>query len=75
LAIPRISSSSAAIRRGVKPRLITLRSFVCAGGSMPMIENRPGGTWPRFSSTGPSEELCVSQSSVAFQTSSKRNSA
>ena len=42
---------------------------------MPMIEKNSPGIWPRFSSDGPIVELIVSQSSVAFQTSSKRNSA
>jgi hypothetical protein len=42
---------------------------------MPMIENRSPRICPRFSSDGPIVELIVSQSSVAFQTSSNRNSA
>ena len=74
--MPRISSSSAAIRRGVKPRLITLRSFVCAGGSMPMIEKSCARDLAAvLERRARSDELIVSQSSVAFQTSSNRNSA
>ena len=45
------------MRFGVKPRETRLRSRVCCGGSMPMIENSSPGIWPRFSSAGPSDEL------------------
>ena len=40
-----------------------------------MIEKNSPGISPWFSSVGPSRELNVFQSSVAFQTSSNRNSA
>jgi hypothetical protein len=68
----RTIGSISATRFGVKAFETSARTRVCCGGSMEIIT---GSGLSVFSSVGPCVEVKLFQSSVAFQQSSKRESA